>query len=194
MTDGLIFFGRWLRDPAGMASIAPSGQALAELITRDIGEGSAPVLELGSGTGAFVPALLARGLREADLVLVERDACLARRLAIRYPGATVLACDAAAIPAGDLAPPFAAAVCGLGLLNLRAEALEAILLAVFARMAPGAAMYLFTYGRRCSVPDVILDRLSLVADRRGRTWRNLPPATVYRLRRRLEPTASRVAA
>ncbi|MBB5699187.1 class I SAM-dependent methyltransferase [Sphingomonas yantingensis] len=179
--DRLLFLARWLRNPRAIASITPSGSALAALITREIDRG--PVLELGSGTGAFVPALLTRGIRERDLVLVERDAPLAVRLSQRWPDATVIASDAARFEDGTR---FAATVCGLGLLNMPVPTVEAILRAAFARMQPGAHFYLFTYGRRCSVGDATLDRLDLSARRVGRTWRNLPPATVFCLSRRAE--------
>ncbi|WP_315764861.1 class I SAM-dependent methyltransferase [Sphingomonas sp. Y38-1Y] len=184
--DRLVFLARWLRDPGGIASITPSGAALAALITSEIERG--PVLELGSGTGAFVPALLARGIAERDLVLVERDVPLADRLRHRYPRARVIAGDAAEIGTGE---PFAAAVCGLGLLNMRTETVEAILRAAFDRITPGGRLYLFTYGRRCSVGDASLDRLGLESRRVGRTWRNLPPATVFCLSRAIDAGAGR---
>lgn len=186
--DGLTFFGRWLRNPAHIASVAPSGRALAALITREIDGTMGAVLELGSGTGAFVPALLRRGIGEHALTLVERDPALARLLARRYPRAAVLNLDAANVArlAGDAS--FGAVVCGLGLRNMRQHEIEAILRASLAVMKPGAAFYLFTYGPRCSVPADSLDRLGLDARRIGATWRNLPPAAVYRISRRPRPT------
>lgn len=183
-SDRLLFLMRWLRDPRAVASVTPSSAALAALITREIDRG--PVLELGSGTGAFVPALLARRIAERDLVLIERDPPLAERLRQRWPGATVIAADAADAGTVRSTAPFAAAVCGLGLLNMPEETVEAIVRGAFGRMAPGARLYLFTYGRRCSVSDAILARLGLEARRVGGTWRNLPPASVYRLSRRAD--------
>jgi phosphatidylethanolamine/phosphatidyl-N-methylethanolamine N-methyltransferase len=183
--DAFLFFRTWLRDPGGVAAIAPSGRALAALITREIDASSGPVLELGSGTGAFTAALIDRGVAPADLTLIEQNAGFARLLAARYPGATVLAIDAATIDRDghDGGRAFGAAVCGLGLLNMPETVVEAILRAAFARMAPGAAFYLFTYGLRCSVPPETLARLGLTAERIGTAYRNLPPAGVYRLSR-----------
>lgn len=183
VTDSLLFFGRWLRDPAGMASIAPSSRALAALITRGIDGRMGPVLELGSGTGAFVPALLERGVAEDDLTLVERDLSLARLLTQRYPRARVLSIDASDIDDFTSGPLFGAVVCGLGLLNMRPEEVEAILSAALERMRPDAQFYLFTYGHRCSVPHDMRQRLRLDAERVGTAWRNLPPAAVFRIGR-----------
>jgi phospholipid N-methyltransferase len=50
-------------------------------------------------------------------------------------------------------------------------------------MVPDAALYLFTYGRRCSVPVEVLERLGLAAEYFGTALLNLPPASVYRIGR-----------
>jgi phosphatidylethanolamine/phosphatidyl-N-methylethanolamine N-methyltransferase len=180
--DRLTFLARWWRDPRGMAAIAPSGRALAALITREIDPAAGALLELGSGTGAFVPALLARGVAERDLTLVEQDPALARRLARRYPHAQVLAIDAARLGAAT-SRRYGAAVCGLGLLAMPPATVAAILRAALDRMTPDARLYLFTYGRRCSVPADVLRALRLEAEVIGTAWWNLPPARVYRLTR-----------
>jgi phospholipid N-methyltransferase len=86
-----------------------------------------PVLELGSGTGAFVLAMLAREVAERDLTLVELDPSLAYRLAHRYPEARVVNGDAAAIDRHIGDDKFGAVICGLGLLNMPSAAVEAIL-------------------------------------------------------------------
>lgn len=181
--DTFRFVLEWLRDPVGTAAIAPSGKALVSLITQAIDERAGAVLELGPGTGVFTQGLVARGVAECDLTLVEQNSAFARLLKQRFPHATVLSIDAADLSnsreAGTCA--FGAAVCGLGLRNMGAGQVEAIMRAAFKRLKPGAALYLFTYGPRCSVPDEILDRLGLGAERVGTTLRNLPPASVYRI-------------
>lgn len=181
--DGFRFLREWLLNPAATAAVAPSGRALTSLITRGIHGGTGPVLELGPGTGVFTQGLVTRGAAECDLTLVERNPAFARLLEQRYPKATILGIDAA-----DLANApdrggrrFGAAICGLGLRAMDARQVEAIMRAVFTRMRPDASLYLFTYGRKCSVPDAVLMRLGLVAERVGTTLRNVPPASVYRL-------------
>ncbi|WP_347302131.1 VTT domain-containing protein [Croceibacterium sp. TMG7-5b_MA50] len=183
-SDRLRFWRAWLRDPLAVAALAPSGRALAALITREIAPGTGPVLELGSGTGVFAQALLARGVPASSLTLVERDPDLAALLRRRFPDARILSIDAAALAQNGMTGPmpFGSAVCGLGLLAMPPAQVESILRATFARLAPGASLYLFTYGRQCSVPDTVLQRLSLTSRRIGTAWRNLPPATVHRLR------------
>ncbi|HTG37657.1 SAM-dependent methyltransferase [Sphingomonas sp.] len=185
LPDRLRFALAWLRDPAATAAIAPSGRRLAALITRAIDAQTGPVAELGPGTGPFTRALIERGVAEHDLTLVEYNDDFARLLRLRHPAATVLCADAAAL-AGSESPPggYGAVVCGLGLRNMDAAQIEAIVGAAFVRMRIDGALYLFTYGRRCSVPDMVLDRLGLTAERVGTVWRNLPPARVYRVARR----------
>lgn len=179
--NGFYFFRSWLRDPLRVAAVAPSGTALSELITRDVPAGAGPVLELGPGTGAFTVALLARGVPEADLTLVESGPDFARALRSRFPAARVLCADAA--DAADPEAPYTAVVSGLPLLSMRAERVQTILASVFARSTPDAAMYQFTYAPRCPVSSSVLTQAGLSAELVGRTLRNLPPASVYRITR-----------
>lgn len=181
--DRIRFFATWLGNPRSVAAIAPSSKALAQLITRDIDARTGPVLELGPGTGVFTQALLDQGVAERDLTLVEYDDGFARLLRQRFPQANILGIDAAELASNHRSPSdlFGAAICGLGLLNMRPAKVEAILRVTFTRMHRGASLYLFTYGRNCPVPDKVLQRLGLDAFRVATTWRNMPPASVYRI-------------
>lgn len=191
MGEALFFLRSWINDPLRVAAIAPSGEVLARLITQEIDPRNGPVLELGPGTGAFTRALIERGVAESDLVLIELDQHFADRLRVGFPSATILERDAARLGWGDLpgAVPAGAAVSGLPLLSMSSRQVMRILASVFAVMRPDAAFYQFTYGARCPVPLAILGRLDLVAEGMGGTLRNLPPASVYRIRRR-GPAAS----
>lgn len=181
--DRIRFLRAWLGNPLSVAAIAPSSKALAQLITRDIDAQTGPVLELGPGTGVFTQALLDRGVAERDLTLVEYDDGFARLLARRFPQANILSIDAADLADAHRSPSdlFGAAICGLGLLNMKPAKVEAILRATFMRMRTDAPLYLFTYGRHCPVPDAVLQRLHLDAVRVATIRRNIPPASVYRI-------------
>lgn len=186
VSDLLPFLREFVRDPRGVASIAPSGRALASLITKELSFRTGPVIELGPGTGAITQAVIARGVRERDLTLVEYGSDFARLLQMRFPQARVLWMDAAALDRHVLFPDLSvgAVVCGLGLLNMDERKVAAILHGAFRYLRPDGAFFLYTYGKRCSVPEPLLDALGLQATRIGRTIRNIPPATVYRLSRR----------
>ncbi len=70
--EAFHFFRAWLAEPLRVAAVAPSGRALAKIMTAEISPQSGPVIELGPGTGAFTRTLIQRGVSEEDLVLVYR--------------------------------------------------------------------------------------------------------------------------
>jgi phosphatidylethanolamine/phosphatidyl-N-methylethanolamine N-methyltransferase len=193
MTDVISFVRAWLADPLRLGAVAPSSPALAELITSEITPASAPVIELGPGTGVFTKALLGRGVPEEQLVLVESNAEFARILASRFPTAQVLGMDAAKLRQVDLfnGGRAGAVVSGLPLRTMPREKIGATLDGAFGHLRPDGAFYQFTYGLRCPVPRVMLERLGLEATRLGRTLANVPPAAVYRIRRRRPPAGTR---
>ncbi|MGL5167670.1 MAG: class I SAM-dependent methyltransferase [Afipia sp.] len=191
--DLFRFFWSWTSDPLRVAAIAPSGESLARVMTREIGPSDGPVLELGAGTGVFTRALLAQGVRESDLTLVEYGSDFMRMLQMRFPQARVLWMDASQLGQYKLFPEanVGAVVSGLPLLSMSPRKVMSILTGAFGTMRPTGAFYQFTYGPRCPVPRPILDRLGLKAARVGGTVRNLPPAAVYRITRRQPLGASR---
>ena len=184
--DFLSFFTAWMAAPRRVGAIAPSGTALAELITRDITADTGPILELGPGTGAFTYQLLKRGVRQQDLTLIEYGSDFMRLLQIRFPGARVLWMDAARVGSAQLyqGTPVGAVISGLPLLNMSPRKIISIVGGAFSYMRPGGTFYQFTYGMRCPVPRPILDRLGLRATLVDRALLNVPPAAVYRLTRR----------
>ncbi|WP_081688988.1 VTT domain-containing protein [Inquilinus limosus] len=184
--DDFAFFRAWLKAPLRVAAVVPSGRALAAAITAEIGPDSAPVIELGPGTGAFTRALIGRGVPEARLALVEAGPEFAALLRERFPAAQVLCMDAARLGTAD---PFGgekagAVVSGLPVLSMPPKAVIGILDGAFRHLRPDGAFYQFTYGPRCPIPRAILDRLGLKAVRIGRAVANVPPAAVYRITRR----------
>jgi len=65
-----------------------------------------------------------------------------------------------------------------------AKSVIALLKGAFERLRADGAFYQFTYGRDAPIARPLLDRLGLKATRIGGTLANLPPAAVYRIRRR----------
>jgi phosphatidylethanolamine/phosphatidyl-N-methylethanolamine N-methyltransferase len=159
---------------------------LAEVMSSEIAPGCGPVIELGPGTGVFTRALLARGVKECDLTLVECNTDFVPLLQARFPEARVLGKDAARLDPLDLRAneKVAAVISGLPLLAMSHRKVFAILAAAFGCLRRGGALYQFTYGLTCPVRRPYLDRLGLKATRVGCAIRNMPPATVYRISRR----------
>lgn len=185
-SDFVAFFRAWMGDPLRVASVMPSGEGLARLITSEVTPATGPVLELGPGTGVFTRALLARGVAERDLTLIEFGAEFAGMLTRRFPEARIVQADAAKLKQCRLydAPMAGAVISGLPVLSMPARKVMAILTGAFGYLKPGGAFYQFTYGPRCPISRRILDRLGLKAVKIGSTRRNLPPASVYRITRR----------
>lgn len=188
LSETLSFWRAWLRAPRRIGAVAPSGPALARLITRHVDHRHGPVIELGPGTGVFTRALLAAGLPPHRLALVEADPVFARALTRRHAGARVLCMDAAQL--GDTLPLFGveratAAISGLPLLSMPPTVVARIVGGLFERqLHDDGVLYQFTYGIRCPLPRSLLDRHNLEATRVGSVIFNLPPATVYRFQRR----------
>ncbi len=183
--DFVRFFRSWVSDPMRVAAVAPSSERLARLMTQEIQPLTGPILELGPGTGVFTRALLARGIPESALTLVEFGEEFAVRLRGRFPEARVVQMDAAQLGQCGLFDdaPFGAVVSGLPLLSMPPEKVAAIVGGAFEAMKPGGAFYQFTYGPRCPVPKLVLESLGLKGTRIGSTVRNIPPAGVYRISR-----------
>ncbi|WP_211266678.1 class I SAM-dependent methyltransferase [Halotalea alkalilenta] len=186
LTEALGFFQAWLKSPMRVAAIAPSGRALARLITSEISQDTGPVIELGPGSGSFTRALIACGVKQEDLALIEFGSEFAAALHFRYPKARTLWMDATRLRTVDLfdGRRAGAVVSGLPLLSMPPRKIIAILAGAFRKMRVDGAFYQFTYGPNCPVPRRLLDRLGLEAERIGGTLANIPPAAVYRLRRR----------
>jgi len=181
--DVLPFFRAWLDNPLGVAAITPSSSPLAELITREIALDDAPVLELGPGTGVFTRVLLRRGVPESRLVLVESNEHFAQLLRFRFPDATILQSDAAMLRRLPVGPEtmVGAVVSGLPLLSMSPRKIMLVLAGAFTHLRTGGALYQFTYGWRCPVPQRVLGGLGLTASRIGGVLANVPPASVYRI-------------
>lgn len=182
-SDTLLFFRSWLTRPLEVASIAPSGNRLAAAMTAEVGPSTGHVLELGPGTGTFTRRLLQDGIDEEKLILVERNPAFAMLLRQRYPKATLIEGDAQHLCL-PMAGKVGAAISGLPLLSMPKPVVCDILTAVFRHLADDACLFQFTYGPRCPVPAPILAALDFEASFRRWVPFNLPPASVYRIRRR----------
>jgi phosphatidylethanolamine/phosphatidyl-N-methylethanolamine N-methyltransferase len=182
--DGL-FFSRWLRRPLRTGAVVPSGRSLARLMASQVDPGTdGLVVELGAGTGVITEALLAHGLEPRRLLVVEQDEAMHGLLLKRFPAARVVCADALQLDvllraAG--AGQAAAVVSSLPLLSMSERRRQPILKQIFGCLAPGAALVQYTYRPGAPVGAKDLPPWRLEAFPVGRCWRNVPPATVWRI-------------
>ena len=174
----------WLSNPFKFGAVAPSGPALATLITSEITPESAPVIELGAGTGALTHAILDRGVPESELVLIEQRSDFADELKRRFPLASVHSVDAEQLDRLCYLFPerkAGAVISGLPFLTMPDTKVFNILASAFMLLRDDGAFYQFTYAPRCPISRSIMLRLGLRSQRMGGALLNIPPAGVYRI-------------
>ncbi len=188
LADEARFIRTWFDNPLLTGAVSPSGRFLARTMARAVDpRGTAPIVELGPGTGPITQALVRRGVDPARLVLVEFDGAFCRLLRRRFPLVQVVQGDAYDLRQslrGVLGEPAAAVVSSLPLLNKPDAQRLSLLDDAFALMAPGGSFVQFTYGAYSPVPRV--EQSPFEADVSPPIWFNLPPARVWIYRRRGE--------
>ncbi len=179
------FYREWLRKPMSVAAVSPSSKRLAEAVATAVGDVQS-VVELGGGTGALTHALVARGIPR--LVVVEAVPAFCELLRRRFPGVEVIEGDAthaAALLAGSRVPPGTAdvVVSGLGMLTRPRGEQQLLLEAMLALLRPGGHIVQFTYSLFFPAARGLLAEMGLESRRESMTWINLPPASVFIVRR-----------
>lgn len=181
----LTFFRQWLKNPRGMASIAPSSRQLAELMASALPARASRIIELGAGTGAITEALIRHGASQRTLLAVEMNPVLHRLLARRFPQMHLAHGDARHL--AKLVDDSGAFACGeadavlssLGLLAMPEDLQHDILSAALAVMRAGGVFVQYTYGLKSPLNEKVRQRLGLRCASAGLAWRNLPPARVF---------------
>jgi len=180
LDDEVRFLRSWIEKPLRMGAVMPSGKVLARTMAQYVDVNStAPVVELGPGTGAITTALIEHGIDQKRLVLVEFNPGFCALLRDRYPQATVVQGDAYALrdSLGDvLSAPASAVVSGLPLVTQPMLKRLKLVRDAFLALAPGAPFVQFTYSVAPPIPKS-LPGVSTEASER--IWMNLPPARVW---------------
>jgi phosphatidylethanolamine/phosphatidyl-N-methylethanolamine N-methyltransferase len=138
----------------------------------------APVIELGPGTGAITDALVAHGVEQKRLVLVEFNPSFCALLRERYPQATVVHGDAYRLDKtlASIAQPAAAVVSGLPLVTKPMLTRLRLMREAFMKLIPGAPFVQFTYSVVPPIPKSLPGVLTQASER---IWMNVPPARVW---------------
>lgn len=184
-----VFFRQWLRAPLTTASVVPSSPRLGRAMAQALPAGVGRVVELGAGTGAITRELLRHRVRPENLLVLELNPELHDDLRIAFPRCPVVCGDARDLPRilsgidGFDSGMVDAVVSSLGFLSMPPILVEQIVAAAFDCLPADGMMVQFTYGPKCPVPAATLQRIGLTSQRVDFTLMNLPPASVYVLRR-----------
>lgn len=178
--DDVRFLRSWFERPLSIGAVTPSSKLLARTMAGFVDPNvEGPVVELGPGTGAITEALVAHGIEERRLVLVEFNHVFCSLLRARYPAATVVQGDAYRLRRllGDLISRSAAAVVsGLPLVTKPLRTRLRLLNEAFSLLLPGAPFVQFTYA---VVPPIPRSLMRVRVEASERIWLNLPPARVW---------------
>ena len=152
----------------------------------DVEPGQA-VLEFGPGTGPFTQAIDERFGEGIDYLGIERDPEFAELLRQRFPRREICTADVADLDAllaqrTRLRP--AAVVCGLPLVSMPEDVVDALLRQVAQRLPAGGSFRTFSYvhtmvnpaswSLRRRMREIFTDFTV-----RGPVWRNAPPALIF---------------
>ena len=183
-----LFLRRWLAHPLRMGAIAPSAPALARAMARVAranggGESEQLVVELGPGTGAVTRALVAAGVSEDRLVLVERDRYFHAWLEGHFPKATVLHSDARMLD--EILPierprSVSTVASSLPLNSMPKCERDEIVRAALRVLSDDGCLVQYSYGVPSPLP---CEALGLTGKRMAFAAANLPPATVWKFTR-----------
>ncbi|WP_433519579.1 class I SAM-dependent methyltransferase [Nonomuraea sp. CA-143628] len=209
--EGWMFLLEAARDLRTTGAIAPSGKALARVLTDPV-RAQAPrplaVLEAGAGTGAVTRALIPQLSRGSHLDIVEanpRFAAQLRHLVATHPH---LAGKPAQVDVHQTYvehlgtdQQYDVIVSGLPLTNFTPQQVEQIMARYMEMLHPGGALTYFAYlgtrkaralltsraeaRRHAAVDEVMAAYQRAYATGRWTVWANLPPAYVWRLQRPL---------
>jgi phosphatidylethanolamine/phosphatidyl-N-methylethanolamine N-methyltransferase len=180
LDDEVRFLRSWIEKPLHVGAVMPSGRVLARTMARYVDiDSDGPVIELGPGTGAITNALIAHGVDQKRLVLVEYNPGFCALLRDRYPQAKVVQADAYALRDSlwnVLTAPASAVVSGLPLVTKPMLTRLKLIRDAFVAMAPGSPFVQFTYSVAPPIPKS-LPGVSTEASER--IWMNVPPARVW---------------
>lgn len=176
-SDTVLFLKQLIQHPREISAAIPSSRRLAHAMAKAVPDISAPIAELGPGTGRITEALLDRGVSPKNLTLFEINPTFVDHLSTKFPDLTVHnrpAQDMVAVGLSNLGT----VVSGLPLLSIHEDIQYEIIRASFHALAPHGVYVQFTYGPKLPIPADIIKEFSLKHRRHSVVMGNLPPAQV----------------
>lgn len=159
----------------------PSSKSLAKAMADAAFQNKSEiVVELGGGTGSFTEVLLAAGVPQENLYVVEIDPKLCEFLRRRFPNVMVIQGDAQNLQ--GVLPDYiqgkiGSIISGIPFLSMPLKVRHNIIESCFQVLKPKGHFIQFTYGLRSSLPT---HKFGLNKERMDYIILNFPPATVWR--------------
>jgi phosphatidylethanolamine/phosphatidyl-N-methylethanolamine N-methyltransferase len=180
-----LFFRQWLRSPKSMGSVIPSSRVLARAVTEAVQwRPGQHIIELGAGTGAISQGLIASGLPPEALMMIELDRPLFQYLRGRFPAVNVVNGDATRLV--DIVrrqgiTEVGTVISGLPMVTMPLAFQRAIISQSLDVLGADGCLLQYSYSPVSPIPA---RRLGVDAQLVKFVVRNVPPATVWRFRRR----------
>lgn len=194
MNETLLFLKRWMKHPLRLGAIAPSSNSLAELISKQVSlQDGHYIVELGAGTGTLTRRLIQNGIPKDRLYIVELDPELYAFLEESMPDANVIqgnACDLEKLLPPECIGRVSTIVSGMPISTMPYKIQKNIFDSAFKVLAPEGDIIQYSYRHTSPVPA---ERLGLLKEKVGITFRNIPPATVWRFKNDFSKTTKKSA-
>jgi phosphatidylethanolamine/phosphatidyl-N-methylethanolamine N-methyltransferase len=178
--DDLRFAKSMKDDPKRVGALKPSSQGLARMMAAQVDQGlDGKILELGPGTGSLTEGLLAAGVPEERLIMLEMGPEFCALLGDRYQAAKIVQGDAFDLKnfaRNHLDAPLAAIVSGLPLFNFGAGKRRQLIHDCLDLLDPEGSFIQFTYRFK---PPVTRNEQAFRMSSTRRIWWNLFPAKVW---------------
>jgi phosphatidylethanolamine/phosphatidyl-N-methylethanolamine N-methyltransferase len=180
--EKLLFLKRWLKHPLQLGSVTPSSRTLSRLVAKHAQEAeqNGYILELGAGTGRLTRALIESGVSPNRIYALELDKEFYDFLDKAVPNINAIHGNAIDIPhllPQEVIGKITTIVTGLPFMSIPFHIQKKIIGACFEVMAPNCQMLQFTYSPKSPIQSKLL---GLSHERVATTFRNIPPASIWR--------------
>ncbi|USG67883.1 methyltransferase [Brevibacillus ruminantium] len=181
--EKLLFLYKFLRDPKQIGSLTPSSMFLAKKMLEPVNWNRVEhIAELGAGTGAITKYIEAANMKNAKVLLFEKDTFLRNKLAQRFPAYTGYA-DACVLHdtlRREHIGHLDCIVSGLPFFNFPQQLRDQLMEQIVTSLKPGGLFIAFQYSLQMK------NQLSSLFDIEHIHYvpLNIPPAFVYVCRNR----------
>jgi phosphatidylethanolamine/phosphatidyl-N-methylethanolamine N-methyltransferase len=176
-----LFFRRWIKHPIRLGAVLPSSIALTSMISKHATmNDDGIVVELGGGTGRLTRSLLKAGIPAHKLYVIELDPELCAFLKKAMPDVNVILGDArdlAKLIPQEYIGKITTVISGMPMTTMPFDIQRSIIKACFNVMTPDGQLLQYTYR---PVSPLSIEKHHLTKTRLGVTFKNVPPATVWR--------------